>query len=122
MMHFSSSNLDLIGFEVLTSVIMKSTIFWDITPYSPLKINRSLGETYYLHLQGQRIRQTRNELESRWQSDPCLLTCSGLHGIISQKVGLSNFDLELSFRRNFLSCSFRAFVKWETVAECGLSL
>jgi hypothetical protein len=25
------------GFEVLTSVVIKSTIFWDITPCSPLK-------------------------------------------------------------------------------------
>jgi hypothetical protein len=27
-------------FEVLTAVVMKSTIFWDITPCSPLKDNR----------------------------------------------------------------------------------
>jgi hypothetical protein len=33
------------GFEVLTAVVMKSTIFWDITPYSPLKINRRFGGT-----------------------------------------------------------------------------
>jgi hypothetical protein len=26
-----------VGFEVLTAVVMKSTIFWDITPCSPLK-------------------------------------------------------------------------------------
>jgi hypothetical protein len=26
-------------FEVLTAVVMKSSIFWDIKPYSPLKIN-----------------------------------------------------------------------------------
>jgi hypothetical protein len=28
------------GFEVLTAAIMKSSIFWDITPCSPLKVNR----------------------------------------------------------------------------------
>jgi hypothetical protein len=28
-----------VGFEVLTAVVMKSTIFWDITPCSPLKVN-----------------------------------------------------------------------------------
>jgi hypothetical protein len=27
----------LAGFEVLIAVVMKSTIFWDITPCSPLK-------------------------------------------------------------------------------------
>jgi hypothetical protein len=29
-----------VGFEVLTAVVMKSTIFWNITPCSPLKVNR----------------------------------------------------------------------------------
>jgi hypothetical protein len=29
----------LVGFEVLTAVVMKSTIFWDITPCSPLRVN-----------------------------------------------------------------------------------
>jgi hypothetical protein len=27
-----------VGFEVLTTVVMKSDIFWDITPCSPLKV------------------------------------------------------------------------------------
>jgi hypothetical protein len=29
-----------VGFEVVTAVVIKSTIFWDITPCSPLKVNR----------------------------------------------------------------------------------
>jgi hypothetical protein len=28
-----------VGFEVLTAVVMKSIIFWDMTPCSPLKVN-----------------------------------------------------------------------------------
>jgi hypothetical protein len=40
--------------EVLTAVVMKSNIFWDITPCSPLKVNRRFGGTYRLHLQGRR--------------------------------------------------------------------
>jgi hypothetical protein len=39
-----------VGFEVLTAVIMKSTIFWNITPCIPLSVNRRFGETYRLHL------------------------------------------------------------------------
>jgi hypothetical protein len=35
-------------FEVCTAVIMKSTIFWDITPCSPLKVNRRFGGVYRL--------------------------------------------------------------------------
>jgi hypothetical protein len=29
-----------VGFEILTAVVIESTIFWDITPCSPLKVNR----------------------------------------------------------------------------------
>jgi hypothetical protein len=43
---------------------MKSSIFWDITPRSPLKVNRRFGGTYRLHLQGRRISQARNQREA----------------------------------------------------------
>jgi hypothetical protein len=32
-----------IRFEVLTAVVMKSTVFWDITPCGPLLVNRRFG-------------------------------------------------------------------------------
>jgi hypothetical protein len=51
-----------VGFEVLTEVVMKSAIFWVITPCSPLKINRRFRGTYRLHLQG----RTTGHLLSRW--------------------------------------------------------
>jgi hypothetical protein len=41
-----------VGFEVLTAVVMKSIIFWDIAPCGPLSVNRRFGGTYYLHLEG----------------------------------------------------------------------
>jgi hypothetical protein len=34
-----------VGSEVLTQMIMKSSIFWDITPCSPLEVNRHFGGT-----------------------------------------------------------------------------
>jgi hypothetical protein len=46
-------------------VVMKSTIFWDITPCSLLKVNRRFGATYRFHLQGRRISRARNQRESR---------------------------------------------------------
>jgi hypothetical protein len=58
----------LVGFEVPTAVVMKSTIFWDITPCSPLSFNRHFGEIYRLHLQGQKISRARNQRETRWQA------------------------------------------------------
>jgi hypothetical protein len=39
---------------------MKTTIFWDITPYSPLIDNRRFGRTYLVHLRGRRIKRARN--------------------------------------------------------------
>jgi hypothetical protein len=37
-----------VGFEVLTAVVMKSTIFSDITLCSSLKVNRRFGGIYRL--------------------------------------------------------------------------
>jgi hypothetical protein len=39
-----------LAFEVLTPVVMKGSVFWVITPYSPLKVNRRFGRTYHLRL------------------------------------------------------------------------
>jgi hypothetical protein len=80
-----------VWFQVLTEVAMKtSSIFWDITPCSPLKVNRRFGGTYRTHLQGRRIRRARNQRESRWQAVPPKrrLTFNELHGVISQKIAL----------------------------------
>jgi hypothetical protein len=49
-----------------TANFIKSSAFWDITPYSSLKVNRRFGGTYRLHLEGRRI---RNQRENRWQAE-----------------------------------------------------
>jgi hypothetical protein len=38
--------INRIAFQVLTAVVMKSTIFWDTTTCGPLKVNRRFGGTY----------------------------------------------------------------------------
>jgi hypothetical protein len=43
---------------------VKSPIFWDITPFSPLKVKRHFGGKCSLHLQGRRISQVRNQHEA----------------------------------------------------------
>jgi hypothetical protein len=43
-----------VWFEVLTTTVMKSFIFCDITSRSPLKVNRRFGGTCRLNLQVQR--------------------------------------------------------------------
>jgi hypothetical protein len=42
----------------------KSTIFWNITPCSPLSVNRRFGGKYRLYLQGRKISWARNQRES----------------------------------------------------------
>jgi hypothetical protein len=38
--------------EVLTAVVIRNSICWDVTPCSPLKVNQRFGGTNPLHLQG----------------------------------------------------------------------
>jgi hypothetical protein len=54
-----SSNYQLVQFEVLTAVVMKSTIFWDTTPCSPLSVNRRFGGISRLHLQGRKTKLSK---------------------------------------------------------------
>jgi hypothetical protein len=42
--------MNKVGFEVLKTVVMKSTVFWDITPCNLLKINGRFGGIYRVHL------------------------------------------------------------------------
>jgi hypothetical protein len=44
---------------------IKSITFSDITPCSPLKVNRRFGGTYCLHLQGRRINRAKKPAWSR---------------------------------------------------------
>jgi hypothetical protein len=64
---------------------INSTIFWDITPYSPLRVNRRFGGTYRLHLQGRRISRARCQRESKWQAE---------HGVV--RTSNPTFNLKFS--------------------------
>jgi hypothetical protein len=56
---------NIIGLEVLTVVVAKSSVFWYIMPSSPSKVNRCFGGTCRPHLvEGQRISQGRNQCEA----------------------------------------------------------
>jgi hypothetical protein len=75
-----------VGFEVLTVVDMKSSIFCNITPCSPLKVSRRFGGTCRLHLQGLRISQVKN------QHEPCSKLCYGESGGITPPFLTSALD------------------------------
>jgi hypothetical protein len=53
------------GFSSAQSSPLKSSIFWDITPCSLLKVNRCFRETCFLHLQGRRIATQETNPEDR---------------------------------------------------------
>jgi hypothetical protein len=57
-------------FEVLTGVSMKSYISWYTTSCSLVKVNQHSGRNYHLHLQGQRVSQSRSQHEP---VSPCCL-------------------------------------------------
>jgi hypothetical protein len=64
-----------IGFEVSTAVVMKTSVVWDITPSSPVRLNRRFGWICH-HLQGQRISQARNQHEAGSNA-----TCSSVKSV-----------------------------------------
>jgi hypothetical protein len=80
---------------IIPTIRLESSIFWDTTPCSPLKVIRCFGRTCCLHLQGRKISQVRNQLfllSTRFHAGVLLgyikrqLTFTGLHCGISQKI------------------------------------
>jgi hypothetical protein len=65
--------------------LLNSTIFWDITPCSPLRVNWRFRNTHRLHLQGRRISQAKNQHKSRWQAS-MLLSCSAYSSTLKMEA------------------------------------
>jgi hypothetical protein len=51
--------------QISELLIIKSTIFWDITPRTPLSVNRLFGGTYRLHLQGRKNKSVDTQRTTR---------------------------------------------------------
>jgi hypothetical protein len=54
---------------VLTTMVTKRYIFWDITPYNLLKFSRRFGGICRLYRPCGRISRARNQSESRWEAE-----------------------------------------------------
>jgi hypothetical protein len=54
----------IFGFEVLTVVAMKISVFWDIMLCRPTKVVQHFIGTYHLHLRCRRVSQVRNQLDA----------------------------------------------------------
>jgi hypothetical protein len=94
-----------------TTVAMMSFIFWNITLCRLLKVNRHLGGTCHIHLQGRKISQVRNQYKSftatcfhampilqpsRWKQYvplKCWLTFNRLHrSYVTEDRAFTNFS------------------------------
>jgi hypothetical protein len=64
---FCGSLAEFLGFEVLSAVTVKSIMLWDVTPRSPVKINRRFGRTCGFHLQGPKNKS--NKLSERFSKN-----------------------------------------------------
>jgi hypothetical protein len=65
--HYSTTrNMYFVGFEVLTAVVMKSSVFWDarVTMCSLLGVDQSFGGTCRPHLQDRRVSQAKYQHET----------------------------------------------------------
>jgi hypothetical protein len=81
-----------VGSEVLTAVVMESTIFWDIARCSLLSVNRSFGGTCHLCLPGRRIRQARNQHEA-------LLATYLVYSLTLKMEATSSSETSVGFRQ-----------------------
>jgi hypothetical protein len=75
---------EYVGFEVLLAVDMKSSIFWDTPPCSPLKFNKRFRGICRFHLLSRRISRVRNKREHIPLKRR--LSFNGLHDLISLKT------------------------------------
>jgi hypothetical protein len=87
------STYNCVGFEFPTAVVMQSSVFWNITTCSPLKVNRRLRETYLLCMPSVFTLVTCSAYSSPWKWRRCVpskrqLIFNGLHGVVTQKIVL----------------------------------
>jgi hypothetical protein len=70
--------------ERKTDIKMKDSIFWDIMPCNPLKINQYFRGTFDLHHHGRRVSLKVGVIYFSER----LVIFNGLHSVISQKIEL----------------------------------
>jgi hypothetical protein len=68
---------------------VKFSVFWNITPCSPLKGYRRFGGTYRLRFRGRRISRARNQRESKWKTKQSAQVKITLRLTVSQSVNRS---------------------------------
>lgn len=106
--------------ETIRTLHLKSPIFWNITPFSLLKVNRRFEGMCYLSFQFRSISQARNQREAgsylliilSWRltrnvRPKCRLISSGTHGVTSQNHRSENFESYIVRLRCYLNSFLR---------------
>jgi hypothetical protein len=88
----SINKYHIVGFEIFTGVVMKSSISWDIISCSPLKVNWRFRETFRLLLQ-----------EFSLSSIFMLVTCLAFSSILKMKEICSS-ETSVDFQRTTRQC------------------
>jgi hypothetical protein len=91
-----------------------STITWDITPSSPLKVNGRFDGKYRVYFRGLRIRRTGNQRESRWQAEPAftLVSCSVYSSTLKMEAIYSS-ETSVDFQRTTLR-----YIREVSILQC----
>jgi hypothetical protein len=94
-MNYGQHNISLTStalvFEMISAVDMKTSIFRDITPCCPVKVNVRFGRTYLLHLQVRRGSHGSN-LHETCAICACFVVCSCLDYSFTFKVKAIRFS------------------------------
>jgi hypothetical protein len=91
---------------------MKSNIFWDTTPCSPLSVNRRFGGIYLLHLQGRK---------NKFSKEPARkLACHGTRANAAMEIGCS--DVAVPLGKYFVILLVKCFTNTPTNEICDLEM
>jgi hypothetical protein len=116
----TSRALPVLGPTSLTTAqqfnfFVKGSVFWHITPCTPLKVHLRFGGTYRLRLQGQKIIRARNQCEADIKQ---LISCLAYHWTLKMEATCSSetpVDLHRITRRYILEYRiFQRICSWES--------
>jgi hypothetical protein len=88
--------------------MQKSSIFWDITPFSLLKVNQRFGGACRLHVQDQIISQARDQ-QAASKAVTCfgLASCLAYSSTVKMEAALSS-ETSVDFQCNKSRCMLHA--------------
>jgi hypothetical protein len=129
-----------VGFEILTAVALKTSIFCDVMPRSPVSVNRRFGGTFRLHLEGWRVSQARNQHETGRRNisedetpqNPCLYWTINIYHYVtmwfdSTAVSGGWYENKLNVLIMWITFRMKARLCWNTnsshyILYCNLHL